>query len=170
MTKISKIILLLSLFMLAFFSIFYNSTPSDHTMSDQFYAKAADFNKLLTMVREDDLDRISLDKVYKNRADGEKGRIQVELPPERMEEYRRLFQKTAVQLIINDENDRYVFGFWKGVYSLDLRTSHSKSFVYLETPPKNLFDSLDEAKKLSNNSMSYKKISDNWYLEYQKFE
>lgn len=170
MTTISKILFLLSLFMIAFLSIFYNPTPSDHTMSDQFYSKVADFNKLLAMVMEDDLDSITPNKVYKKQADKKNLRLQVELAPERMEEYRRLLQKTGIQQIFNDENDRYVFGFWKGVYDMGLRTSHSKSFVYLETPPKNLFNSLDEAKKLPNNSMSYKKISDNWYLEYQKFE
>ena len=136
--------------------------PTDKSMEEKFRANGADFNKLITMFREDKLSQLTPETAYIELSGNSDRAIQTELTPLRMEEYRRLLRQVGAEGIdtMNQAIILYVFtnkGEW---VSQDYR---EKSYVYSQTPLSPIVGSLDQNE---NPHIGYKKISDDWYLRY----
>ena len=141
-----------------------NPTPTDKSMEEKFRANEADFKKIVTMFREDKLSRLRPDAAYTEPNGELNPAVKVELPVPRMEEYRRLLRQIGSDGMESMSNNQaiilYVFTGKGGWFSSDYR---EKSYVYSETPPEPIVDSLDQDK---TKQIGYKKITDIWYLKY----
>ena len=167
MNKLLSKSTLLFLIIFSLFSFGCSRVPSDKSMIEHFRAKEADFNKLLTMAREDkEIEKFTPEAVYKNTNDGKKDLLKTDIPSERIDEYHRLFQQTGVKGITKQADGGYSFDYWDGRPGLDPIDSAFKYYLYAETPPAPLLDSLEDSSKLPKDDFAYKQISDNWYLAY----
>ena len=135
--------------------------PSDKAMEENFRTHEADFNKLVTMIREDaEVKIVDLESAYTFDVPRQK----LELPPQRLSEYRRLLKQINVKSIYHGEMG-ISFLAWSGGTDM----GKAKYYVYSETPQTSLVDSLDNTSKLPHTSgdiSASKKIGGNWYLSY----
>ena len=144
---------------------FFSRPPaSDKSMQENFRAHEADFKKLASMFKEDNFSFVSEAVPY--LPSPERGQLKAaELSPQRLDEYLRLFKQTGVIYISRGEG--YIsFLTQEGSDPID---DLDKSYVYAENPPSPLVDSLDQIDKLPGNQLKkgvYKKIADNWYIEF----
>lgn len=141
---------------------FFSGQPSDKSMEENYRAHETDFKKLANMFREDaNLDHINEAAAYLPGGGSEPPKA--EIPPQRLEEYHRLFKQTGVKIILRGDN-RIFFGAWSGD-GLDI------DYMFAENPPSPLIDSRDQMDKLPQDELravGYKKIADNWYLRFRK--
>lgn len=142
--------------------------PSDKTMEERFRVNEVEFNKFVKMLKEDSrIEDVNLEAAYGHGDD-----YKLPLPPERMNEYRRLIVQTGIKGASQTVRDRIFFTVWEdtsGWNFIEKVRFRSKHFIYSESSQSPLFDSLDDASKLVNsngNIKAFKKISDNWYLAY----
>jgi hypothetical protein len=135
-----------------------NSYPSDSLLEERFHSHRADFDKLARLFRED----ASLSSV------GSEGAwvsfdVKANIPQQRLNEYRALFDKLKLKhigrgeksgnfYILTWKNDGFIIG------------GASKLYIYAETPPSPLADSLDGLASSGHDAYAFKKIADNWYL------
>jgi hypothetical protein len=164
-----KIMVLLALFALLIAGC-SSTPPSDQVMEEKFRAHEADFKKLASMFKEDaNLDSVDETAVYLPSA--EPGNYpRAEISSERLDEYRRLLKKTGVKKLFR-RTDSIHFIVWRGWNGIDPGNSKAKDYVYAETPRQPIADSLDQRDKLLIDGSApevYKKIGDNWYLEYSE--
>lgn len=131
--------------------------PSDRLLQARFRSAEADFNKLASMFKEDShlfkLDRESAYSSWDTKAD---------LPQQRMDEYRHLLTKLKLVSVNRGEasGDVYLL-VWTSRRMLF--GAKSKYYLYAETPPEPLVDSLDKLLG-GTEAFAHKKISNNWYL------
>ena len=135
--------------------------PSDKAMEENFRAHEADFNKLVTMLKEDsNVETVDLQSAFTFDVPRQK----LELPSQRLNEYRRLLRQINVKSVSRGETD-FIFPAWSSGLMLD----KAKFYVYSEKPPSSLVDSLDKTANLplsDGDIVGYKRISGNWYLKY----
>jgi hypothetical protein len=144
---------------------FFGGMPSDKSMESNFRAHETDFKKLVSMFKEDaNLDHINEAAAY--LPSNEIKPPKAEIPPQRLDEYHRLFKQTGVKIMFRGDN-RIFFGEWS-------EGGLDKSFMYAENPPSPLVDSREQMDKLPpdelGRTVGYKKIADNWYLRFRKFK
>jgi hypothetical protein len=156
------------LFALLTISCSAHPPPSDKSMEEKFRVNEAEFNKFVKMLKEDSrIEDVNLDAAY-----GHGDNYKLPLPPERMNEYRRLIKQTGIKYASRTQRDRIFFTVWRDTLGWNFTEKvrfRSKHYIYSESPQSPLFDSLDDASKLVNsngNINAFKKISDNWYLAY----
>lgn len=144
--------------------------PSDQSMEEKFRAREAEFRKLASMFKEDsNLDSVDLTAAY--LPGDQPGTLpKAEISSGRMDEYRRLLNQTGVKKLRRYQ-DSIHFIVWRGWNGIDPTNFKAKDYVYAETPPSPVADSLDQRDKLLIDGSApevYKKIADNWYLEYSE--
>ena len=147
---------------------FFSRPPSDKTMEERFRSNEADFNKLITMFKEDKLFELTPEAAYLRPPNDNDRGVKTELPPPRMEEYRRLLQQAGAGRVISTDQKiaLYVFDGNVGWLESDYQ---SKSYVYAEKSPSPIVGSLDKKNDLPDNDYlidAYKKIADKWYLNF----
>lgn len=142
--------------------------PSDKTMEEKFRVNEAEFNKFVKMLKEDSrIEDVNLEAAYGHGYD-----YKLPLPPERMNEYRRLIKQIGIKNASQTSRDKIFFTVWRDTLGWNITEKvrfRSKHYIYSESPQSPLFDSLDDAGKLvdsNGNINAFKKISDNWYLAY----
>ena len=153
------------LFALVVFSC-SNPMPTDKSMEENFRARESDFHKLVSMMREN----VSLESVDENGAFRPRD---IYVPAQQLDEYRRLLRETGVKNVVSF-NGSIIFIFWvdgDGFYDryIDPGAYQVKEYIYTETMPSSLFDSLDDTEKLNVKqgvTSGFKKIGDNWFLRY----
>ena len=149
--------------------IFSSPPASDKSWQENFRAHEADFKKLASMFKEDaNLFLLNEAAGFFDSTERSVPPKAAELPPQRMDEYRRLLKQTGV-LMISRGGGYIYFVTQEGHDPIDYL---HKRYVYAENPPSPLVDSLDQIDKLSRNRGQlrkgvYKKIADNWYLEFR---
>ena len=135
--------------------------PSDKAMEENFRSHEADFNRLVTMFKEDSgVKTIDLESAYTF----DEPRQEPNLPSQRLSEYRRLLRQINVKSIYRGETG---ISFLAWIGGMDM--GKAKYYVYTETPPTSLVDSLDKAEVLPRSYgdiIANKKIGGNWYLSY----
>lgn len=147
---------------------FFSRPPSDKTMEERFRSNEADFNKLITMYKEDKLFELTPEAAYVEPANGNDRGVKTELPPPRMEEYRRLLRQVNAGHVIGTGRKVVLYVFEGNVGWLE-SDYQSKSYVYAEKPPSSIVVSLDRKNDLPDNDYlidAYKKIADKWYLHF----
>jgi hypothetical protein len=169
MKTINLKFMLVGLFaMLAVGCGFFSSPASDKSMLENFRAHEADFKKLASMFKEDNLgyvNKVAAAFLPSTERDPPKA---AELPPQRLDEYHRLFKQTGVIHIARGEG--YIsFLTQEGSDPID---GLNKDYVYAENPLSPLVGSLDQIDQLSRyrgqlRKGVYKKIADNWYIEFR---
>jgi hypothetical protein len=138
--------------------------PPDRAMEEKFKSYQSDFNRLAEMLNEDsDVVRLGHDFVF-----FDKGRDR-EIPRERMNEYRRLFEKLDLQNGVHRDAGnaiRLIASSNDGLFS-----KSEKSYVYSTEDLTPQVDSLDYVIKTDKGDHSpvYKKITHNWYLFYESW-
>lgn len=147
-----------------------STPPSDRAMEEKFRAHEADFKKLASMFKED-AKLGSVDETAAYLPGNQPGASpKAEIPAERMSEYRQLLDKTGVKKILRGA-DSIHFIVWRGWNGIDPGNFKAKDYVYAESPRYPTADSLDQRDKLLIDGSApevYKKIADNWYLEYSE--
>jgi hypothetical protein len=147
---------------------FFSSPPPDKSMEEKFRSNEAAFKRLVMMMREDmNLAAVDIDAAYLLSKEITAARPKAEVPAKRFDEYRRLLKQIGVNEIRNT-GDSVIFLAW---YSreIDPMNSGHKNYLYTETLPSPLLDSLDDTSKLPYQpgmDSGYKKIAENWYLEF----
>lgn len=146
---------------------FFSSPPSDKSMEEKFRSNEAAFNRLVVMMREDmNLETVDLDSAYLPSKEIGDARPKANIPAKRMDEYRRLLKQIGVQQIRGGSS--VIFPVWESG-TIDPMNSGLKSYLYTEMLPSPLLDSLDDTSKLPSQTgedLGYKKIAENWYLEF----
>ncbi|HEY0309198.1 MAG TPA: hypothetical protein VGB94_13635 [Acidobacteriaceae bacterium] len=150
------------------------SAPLDKALRARFFARRADFERLVAMANEDShLDRIAPDFI--GPEDGFAQRKDVGITEERWNEYRQLFHATGVSTgIKKDINPSRIF------FPIDSRglvpTGAAKGFVYSQAPLSPVLKSLDKSPpdKLydgpdRSHALVYKPIEDHWYIYYEEW-
>ena len=144
----------------------WSNPPSDRAFEDRFRSREADFKRLVSMFKEDSkLGEVTPEGAYLPYPYGH-DKPKAELPPERMSEYRRLIKSNSLIAIKRGLKS----GIFLEAFESDLEKW--KGYVYDESPPAPLLNSLDDSKELfqspiqtgSMTKSGYKKIADNWYL------
>jgi hypothetical protein len=138
--------------------------PSDSVMEATFNKHEAEFNRLVSMIKEDS----PVDLVWPDRASAPSpntvpNRVDVELPKERQKEYRTLFKRLGVRNMTR-WRDTITLEAWE---NNNFVSSESKSYFYAESPPSPLVSSLEESSSTRDVS-EYKHVRGNWYLHYSK--
>lgn len=141
---------------------FFSHPPSDESMEDKFRSNEAAFRRLVVMIREDiNLAGVDLNAAY--LPSKEIGvRPEAEIPAKRVEEYHRLLKQTGVTEMTN-AGDKIAFLAWQS-REIDPTGSGYKNYLYTETLPSPLLDSLDDTSKLqkaAGENSGYKKIAEN---------
>jgi hypothetical protein len=156
------------IFVLSLAGCFFSRPPSDESMEEKFRSNEAAFKRLVVMIREDmNLAAVDLDAAYLPSAEIGGARPKAEIPTRRKEEYRRLLKQIGVNEIRN-AGDSIAFLTWQS-REMDLMNSGHKNYLYTETLPSPLLGSLDDTSKLPHGKgedSGYKKIAENWYLEF----
>ncbi len=160
--------LLAVIFVLAAMGCFFSRPPSDKSMEEKFRSNEAAFKRLVLMMREDmNLAAVDIDAAYLPSKEIADARPKAELPAKRIEEYRRLLKQISVNEIRN-AGESVIFPAWQS-REIDPMNSGHKNYLYTETLPSPLLDSLDDTSKLPYQpgmDSGYKKIAENWYLEF----
>lgn len=147
---------------------FFSSPPPDKSMEEKFRSNEAAFKRLVVMMREDmNLAAVDIDAAYLPSKEITDARTKAEISAKRIEEYRRLLKQIGVNEIRNADSG-ILFLVWQS-REIDLMNSGHKNYLYTETLPSPLLDSLDDTSKLpyqSGMDSGYKKIAENWYLEF----
>lgn len=132
---------------------------SDHEMEENLNSHRAEFNCLIEMFKQDS-HLLSVDREFAYVSYDTK----ITLPSQRMDRYRKLFSKLGLieaRRIIGAKDISlkawHKTGFMMG--------STSKYYVYSETTPSLLIDSLDNLNQSGGHDVfAYKRVTDNWYL------
>jgi hypothetical protein len=156
------------IFVLSATGCFFSRPPTDKLMEEKFRSNEAAFRRLVVMIRED-MNLLAVDMKAAYLQSKEIGtRAKAEIPAKRLEEYHRLLKQTGVNEIINGTDGGVLFSVWQSG-ELDPMNSGHKSYLYTEILPSPLLDSLDDTSKLPYQpgmDSGYKKIADNWYVEF----
>ena len=166
MFNIKKILVVT--FALLVVSCFFSSPPPDKSMEEKFRSNEAAFKRLVMMMREDmNLASVDIDAAYLPSKEITDARPKAEIPAKRFDEYRRLLKQIGVNEIRNADSG-ILFLVWQS-REIGLMNSGHKNYLYTETLPSPLLDSLDDTSKLPYQpgmDSGYKKIAENWYLEF----
>lgn len=134
-----------------------NSYPSDSLLEERFRSHRADFDRLVTLFKEDrTLSSVGSDAAWSFD-------VKANISQQRLNAYRTLFDKLDLKSIGRGErsgnfyiltwkNDGFIIG------------GSSKLYIYAERPPSPLVDSLDGLASSGHDAYAFKKIADNWYL------
>jgi len=137
--------------------------PSDGILEQRFHSNKAEFDKLITMLKEDrDIVTLGFNYVfYKDESSRE-------LSEERLNEYRKLFKELNLNSGIYRDNESSVRLI---IFEKGWLTNSEKSYLYSSIKPSEIVNSLDEIIKndAGNHRAAYKKIQDNWYLYYESW-
>ena len=133
--------------------------PKDEVLQDNFHANRKEFDELIKCFREDS--NILYINLQNEVVDFDRNKISIAAP--RLDEYKRLFSKLNIQQINRNQFDQNIF---LRVWAIPnyLFRGKSKYYVFTETPPKNLENSLDDIYESGSDSNDFKKIEGNWYL------
>ncbi len=159
-------------FVLSAFGCFFSSPPSDISMEEKFRSNEAAFNRLVGMMREDsNLVAVDLKAAYLLSNEIGDDRPRSDITAKRIDEYHRLLKQIGVNEIGNFGGST-TFKVWE---TFDWMSSEHKNYLYIETLPSPLLDSLNDKSKLryemkKSAELGYKKIADNWYLEFIYFD
>ena len=135
-----------------------NSYPSDSLLEERFHSHRADFERLVTLFKEDrNLSTVGSEAAWVSFD------VKANIQQQRLNAYRTLFNKLELKSIGRGEksgnfyiltwkNDGFIIG------------GSSKLYIYAETPPSPLVDSLDGLARSGHDAYAFKKIADNWYL------
>lgn len=138
--------------------------PLDQVMEEKLKLQQADFDKLINMLKEDsDVVRLGSSFAFFDKSSNRS------LSNERMDEYRRLFDKLNLQNGVHrDRKDaiRLIASFHDG-----LLMKSEKSYVYSTADPSPQVSSLDNVTKTDRGDHApvFKKVSNNWYLYYESW-
>ena len=156
------------IFALSATGCFFSRPPTDESMEEKFRSNEAAFKRLVMMIREDiNLAAVDLEAAYLSSEKTADARPRAEIPAKRIEEYRRLLKQIGVHEIRNAD-DGVFFLVWQG-REIDPMNSGHKNYLYTETLPSPMLDSLNDTSKLPYQpgmDSGYKKIAENWYLEF----
>ena len=138
--------------------------PSDQVLEQRLESRKVDFEKLITMLKEDsDVVRLGDDFVF---TDNNSNR---NLPEERLAEYRRLFRELNIKAGMHRDNANTVrlIASSAGMFI----ASSEKSYVYSSVEPSPLVNSLDSVIRTNNGDQPpvFKRVSGNWYLYYESW-
>lgn len=161
--------ILVAVFVLSAVGCFFSSPPSDKSMEEKFRSNEAAFNRLVVMIREDmNLAAVDLEAAYLPSKEIGDVRPKAKIAAKRTDEYHRLLKQIGANEIRNIGGS-IVFSVWES-REIDPMNSGHKNYLYTETLPSPLLDSLDDTSELPSRTgedLGYKKISDNWYLEFR---
>lgn len=135
-----------------------NSYPTDSLLEERFRSHQIDFNRLADMFKEDaHLSRISPTAAWVSYD------VKASVPQQRFNEYRALFDKLKVKEIARGDpsGNFYILAWSKSDFIIG---GSSKLYIYAETPPAPLVDSLDKLKNSGHDAYAFKKIADHWYM------
>ena len=135
--------------------------PSDSQMEQTLNKHEAEFNRLVSMFKEDSaLESVSPDKAYSSA----QKKVEVELPKERMQEYRSLFKRLGLSYMSRGHDGSITMEAWT---KSSFASSERKSYIYTESPPPSLDSSLDGLGKTWE-GFAYKHVKGNWYLGFDR--
>ncbi len=161
--------IVVAIFVLSAVGCFFSSPPSDKSMEEKFRSNEAAFNRLVVMIREDmNLEAVDLEAAYLPSKETGDVRPKANIPAKRTDEYHRLLKQTGINEIRNIGSG-IIFSVWESG-TIDPMNSGYKSYLYTETLPSPLLTSLDDTSELPSRrgeDLGYKKIADNWYLEFR---
>jgi hypothetical protein len=133
--------------------------PSDSALLKNFQSHRAEFNHLLVMFLADKgLGRVAYD--FTRPEDP----ASVGVSPERLAEYRKLFDQLGLSAGIEGYGDKEEVQFYASTQGLSVSGS-AKGFAYLTRPPSLLVDRLDNYRSKDGKSFTaFRHIEGNWYL------
>lgn len=139
----------------------YSGPPSDAEMIRNFEAHRAEFDRLITMIREDKgLERVDDDWT---RPDDPST---IGVSNERIAAYRRLFAEAGVPRGFYSFNDAKTISFIAFAEGLSV-SGCSKSYLYTtEGEPEGLVDEPLDSHHRDNKAFVRRRIGDGWYLQY----
>ena len=144
--------------------------PSDQYLEDNFRANRADFERLITIIQEDNqLIRVSKNGELPDIAYQKNENI---ISKERLNEYQSLLNKVNVLNIRVDRDNKIDNSNFSKIEFLVYESKGwmlgmggtYKYYIFTQQPPERLSDSLDKLKSSGNEGFAYKKISENWYF------
>lgn len=137
--------------------------PSDHKMVEKLRSDNSDFSHLVEIFQQDS-HLLSVDREFAYISYD----IKANLSNERMEEYRHLFEKLD---LITIRRYRNAEGIYLKAWHQDgfIIGGSYKHFVYAKTSPSPVVDSLDTLNHSGHDAYAYKRVSDNWYLNLDKW-
>ncbi|MEJ7847472.1 MAG: hypothetical protein WKF92_05220 [Pyrinomonadaceae bacterium] len=154
--------LIASLTLLIFSINCHIGLPSEAKLTKKFLENKADFYGLATMLNEDDnIVRLSDDYVFYTGPD------ERTISEERVGEYRQILHKLGIENGIHRDNPRSV-RLIASSQGIPIAT-YSKSYLYSTENPESLVESIDKFVSHRKQSPVYKKLEDNWYLEYESW-
>lgn len=164
-TKITLSLSTLLLLLLCAASYFWSGPPSDRVLEERFRSRGADFNRLVSMFKEDSqLGEVTLEAAYLPYHPGSE-KHKANLSPQRMIAYRSLIKSNGLTAIKRGTRGE----IFLAAFEVDME--RWKGYVYAELPPSPLVSSLDDTKEIfekpqaqSMTTSGYKRIADNWYL------
>jgi hypothetical protein len=142
---------------------FWEKYPSDSLMEQRFREHEADFNRLADMFREDaQLSGVNYESAWLDYE------VKANIPQQRLDQYRSLFKKLQVEHIGRGrESGNFYLPFWhRDDYYIG---SATKYYIYAESPPSPLVDSLDKLQNSGQDAAAFKRISGNWYMHLDKW-
>lgn len=136
--------------------------PSSTELIDRFQRNRSDFDLLVTMFRQDPLNRIAPDftRPEDYRAAG--------VDDKRIASYRSLFQKLGIKAGIEGYKSKDRITFWASTRGLSIAGS-AKGYLYSTYTPEELVDDIDNY----HNPDGYahpvsRRIEGSWYLVYDE--
>lgn len=156
------------IFLLSATGCFFSRPPSDNSMEEKFRSNEAAFKRLVVMMREDmNLAAVNFDAAYFPSKEFGDSRPKADIPAKRFDEYRRLLKQIGASEIVNTGGN-ISFTVWESGIVDPIKSGY-KNYLYTETLPSPMLDSLDDTSKLrkaAGEDSGYKKIAENWYLEF----
>lgn len=132
--------------------------PSDSLLEERFRTHQGDFERLTTIFNQDaDLDKVTREAAWVAFE------LKANIPEQRLNEYRSLFDKLKVESIARGEKsgNHYILAWRKSDLLIG---GSSKLYIYAEKAPSPIVDSLDELKNSGHDAYAFKRIADKWYL------
>jgi hypothetical protein len=142
------------------------SLPSDASLESAFPENRNRLERIITLLREDQLRYFSTGDTETLTDDLRFGPVAQYLSPDRSRQYRQLLTEVGL------EGTRWLEQDGVRVYCVFQREwSVEKGYAYRETPPHRLFESLDRHPKerIPEGEPIYKRLEGNWYLYYMYF-
>ncbi len=136
----------------------FNTYPSDSLLEERYRSHRADFDKLASLFKADaNLSSVGSEAAWVSFE------VKANISQQRLNEYRALFDKLEVKNIGRGEKSGnfYILAWNKDGFIIG---GSSKLYIYAETPPSPLVDSLDEPANSGHDAYAFKRIADNWYL------
>lgn len=141
----------------------WSKPPSDRALEERFRAHEADFNRLVLMFQEDThLGSVRPDAAYLPSLGLHRPSPKADIPPQRQMEYRDLLKRHGLISIYRGDRGIYLEVF-------EREETRWKGYMYAESPPNNLFSTLDDDKEINEApptmvTTGHKRLTDKWYL------